>query len=103
MQKKITKSTINSFIRKNRDCVLVKTLSQFDGMVDCVMPQESDFTKMQFILDSEGKEHPSVRSARLYSGSVYTSYENNGMVGYEIDDSCGTYIIAIKSLEVVNA
>ena len=36
--KKITRTTLKSFLKKNEGMILSKTTSRFDGMVDCVMP-----------------------------------------------------------------
>jgi hypothetical protein len=46
MTRKITIAGLKSFIRKNRDDLYVKTLSDFDGMTDCVQPVEMDFVKV---------------------------------------------------------
>jgi hypothetical protein len=46
MTRKITIAGLKSFIRKNRDNLYVKTLSDFDGMTDCVQPVEMDFIKV---------------------------------------------------------
>lgn len=38
--KKITMATVKAFVKKNINQLHVKCCSRFDGMVDCVMPNQ---------------------------------------------------------------
>jgi hypothetical protein len=95
--KKITLTTIKSFIKKNSE-LYIKNLSNFDGMVDCVMPsQETGFRK------AERKEWCSdntlgiirawfVRNSRV----SFEVYEDDYCKGYKVYNCCGSFILATK-------
>ena len=104
MQKKITKATVKSFIRKNRQNLLIDVKSRFDGMVDCVMPVEGAFITCKqterYLENTYGIEFA------WFVGSgddKFEAYEENGFKGYKVYNCCGSFILAIKSLEVVYA
>jgi hypothetical protein len=92
--KKITKSTIKSFINKNIDNIYVKVLSSFDGMVDCVMPVEMDFRKE--IVDKTTSNYSytlGVRGVYICGGDLYRIYEDEKYTGYECYNCCGSFLI----------
>jgi hypothetical protein len=101
MNKKITKTTIKSFVKKNFDNLHIKRLSAFDGMVDCVMPIEDTFNKAQ-----KSQRNPyytlGIDNAWFCGRELYRPYNDNGFVGYEVYNVCGSFILAIPS-EVTNA
>lgn len=45
--KKITLAGLKSFIRKHKDNLYIKVKSDFDGMVDGVMPVDMDWQKVE--------------------------------------------------------
>lgn len=97
MEKRITLATIKSFIKKNQNGLYIKTKSDFNGMTDCVEEVKSDFkrispakTASQYNLGITGAWF--VGSSRDY----FTKYEDDFMVGYEIYNSCGSFILAFQ-------
>jgi len=99
MDKKITLATVKSFIKKNRAHLLIKKSSSFDGMTDCVMPVESEFTPA--LQPDEGrnfKETLGIHGAWFVFGSrdYFYPFEQDGLVGYRVSNCCGSFTLAIK-------
>ena len=94
--KKITKATFKSFIKQNHDKLYVKHCSQFDGMVDCVMPIEGYFHRIN--PTTEHMEHSfGIAGLWLVGGRDYFSfYEDSNYIGINVYNCCGESIIAIK-------
>lgn len=95
---KITKATFKSFIRKNRENLLIKRTSSFDGMCDGVMPTgETEFIKAeseQYNLENTVGIH----GVWLVGGSrdYFTAYEQNGIKGIHVYNCCGSFTIGVK-------
>jgi len=87
---KPTIATVKSFIKKNKDQLYIKVSSNFDGMVDCVIPAKSEFTKVDQI-NMEEKYTLGIKGAWFVGNSrdYITPIEN----GYEIYNSCGSFIL----------
>ena len=85
-------ATVKSFINKNSNDLFVKVKSSFDGMTDCVQDIKDDFkkTSKEDTLGHNGVYI--VGSSRDY----ITCFENENYKGFEIYNSCGCGIIAIK-------
>jgi len=96
--KKITKATIKSFIKKNIDNLFVNIESNFDGMVDCVMPCSNGFAKIQKSKDINNKNTMGIPGVWFVDSSrnYFLSYENKNFLGFECANSCGNWIIAIE-------
>jgi len=98
--KKVTMATIKAFIRKNRNNLLIKNLSDFDGMVDCVMPaNDTGFRKAQE--PEQGRNHENCLGIRgawfvLGGGDRFSPFEDNGVIGYEVYNCCGNFVIGIQ-------
>lgn len=94
--KKITAATVKSFIKKNRANLFINVKSDFDGMTDSVERRTDGFKKAkeeahhEATLGIEGVWF--VGSSRDY----FTAYETATMTGYEVSNSCGTWICAIE-------
>lgn len=93
---KPTVATLKSFIRKNSDNILIRVKSSFDGMEDGVREYSGGFrpiTNSKQVCDNNlGYEGVwLVGSSRDY----VTHYSKDGMVGYEVHNCCGTWIVAI--------
>jgi hypothetical protein len=99
--KKVTLATIKSFVKKNAGKLLISTGSRFDGSVDCVMPcADKSFTPV--IMNDDGEYMMKatlgiqgawfVRDSRDY----FTPFEKDGLVGYEVYNSCGCFSLAVK-------
>jgi hypothetical protein len=94
-----TLTTIKSFIRKNPD-LYINNLSNFDGMVDCVMPCEDRGFRKATAPD-QGYNHENklgIQGAWFVFGSrdYIRSYDDDRFSGYEISNCCGHFILAIK-------
>jgi hypothetical protein len=96
--KKVTRATIKSFIRKNLNNLYVRNDSRFDGMVDCVMPVRGDFTEAE-VTDRMSDNTLGINGLWLVGSSrdYFKPFNNGEFEGYEIHNSCGSSIIAIKS------
>lgn len=90
---KPTIATLKSFLRHNSQNLYIKVRSNFDGMVDCVMPVEDDYRKVDS-LDWNDKHTLGIKGAWLVGQSrdYITSIPN----GFEIYNSCGTWEIIKK-------
>ncbi len=98
--KKVTRASIKSFIKKNRKSLYIKVKGRFDGMVDCVV---SD-TESEFIQAGQ------VESGLQYENNLgvmglwlvgrgrdyFDIYEDDGYTGIEYLNSCGSGIVVIK-------
>ena len=94
---KITKATFKAFLRKNEGKLFILEKSRFDGMVDCVMPNEN------------AKFNPMVKTDRIHennlgyngvwlthSGNSFSEYNQNGMKGIAVYNCCGSFVVATK-------
>ena len=95
---KATLATIKSFIRKNRENLLVAEKSHFDGMVDCVMP-----TGDKTFAPAHTAEYPcdnnfGIAGVWFVFGSRdwITPFEKDGLRGFNIYNCCGECEIAVK-------
>ena len=95
-----TMATVKSFIKKNQNNLYIKNLSNFDGMVDCVMPcDDKGFRKAQ--APEQGRNHEnclSIRGAWFVLGGDDRVYEfsDGQFEGYEVYNCCGNFILAIE-------
>lgn len=95
--KKITKATFKSFIKKASDNLLLKKLSEFDGMEDGVRPVKDEFCKAV-------KTEDNIKNTLGYIGiwlvgssrDYFSHFENDNYVGIKYYNCCGSGIIAIK-------
>lgn len=97
MEKKITLATIKSFIKKNRNGLFINVKSDFNGMTDCVEDVKGGFKKIT-PSTNENKYNLGISGAWFVGGSrdYFTAYSDDFMVGYEIYNSCGSFILAFQ-------
>jgi len=95
--KKITLTTIKSFIKKNKDQLFIEKKNEFDGMVDGIMPTEGGFKKAfesktysEYNLGLAGAWF--VRNSRDY----FTPFEDDQFKGFKVSNCCGSFILAVK-------
>jgi hypothetical protein len=95
--KRITKSTVKSFIRKNYKNLFINVRSSFDSMTDGCQWRNTGFRKIQpdencidYTLGIKGAWF--VGSSRDY----FTAYSENGFTGYQVSNSCGLFILAVQ-------
>lgn len=95
---KITKATFKSFVKKNRESLLILTKSYFDGMID----GRASTGNTEFVSVKEA-EYPhennlNIQGVWLVGGGrdYFTSYEKDGVRGLEVSNCCGSFIIGVK-------
>lgn len=99
--KRVTLATIKSFINRElgNNNLYIKRLSDFDGMVDCVMPKNGEeFTKAEKLgHDKESKYNNGVGGAWFVGQSrdYFRAYVDEKYVGYEVYNCCGSFILAM--------
>lgn len=103
--KKATIATVKSFIRKNADQAFINVKSSFDGMTDSVESLNGGFKPLQKnerqgVFTTDHKSNPSLGFNGVWfvgsSRDYVQPYENDNMQGYEVSNSCGSWIIAIR-------
>lgn len=96
---KITLATFKSFVKKNRENLLVKVGSSFSGMTDMCEPVDDHFTP------AEDNDHFPTKNS-LGIGGIYLVgssrdrfryFENENLVGIEVYNACGNFTVAVKS------
>jgi hypothetical protein len=94
---KITLATLKSFIRKNKNNLYVQVVSDFKSMVDMVTPVKDDF---RLATQNEKQNEHTLGISGLWlvgqSRDYITAYEDENFKGYEIYNSCGSSILAVK-------
>ena len=100
--KKITKSTIKSFIKKYEGKILIKIGSQFDGMTDGVETVKDEF-KLAKKAESNLDYNLGIAGAWFVGQSrdYFTAWETEELKGYHVSNSCGSFDIAIKKSDEV--
>ena len=96
--KKITKATVKSFIRKNINELYVKTISDFNGMTDCIEQVENNFKKVVGNLDFKCENTLGLNEVWFVNGSGdrFAEYSTDDFCGYITSNCCGSWIVAIK-------
>lgn len=85
-------ATVKAFIRKNADRLLVKELSDFNGMTDSVERVEMDWKEISADLALGAEGVWLVGNSRDY----VTPYETETHTGFKIYNCCGSGVVAIK-------
>jgi hypothetical protein len=97
MEKKFTKASLKSFVKKNFDNLLVKQISDFDGMQDCVVHASNpEFRPVQ--KSAIASEHTlGVQGLWLVGSSrdYLRRYEANGLVIVSVSNACGRTELAV--------
>ena len=95
-----TMATVKSFIKKNQGKLYIKNLSDFDGMVDCVMPcNDKGFRLAQ--APEVGRNHENCLGIRgawfvLGGGDRVYEFSDGQFEGYEIYNCCGNFFLAVE-------
>lgn len=98
MQKRITKSTFKSFIRKNPGKLFINKRSQFDGMIDAVeYNRNSTFVKTT-AAEYTHENNFGIQGVWLVNGSrdSFSEYEDVEFKGIHVYNCCGSFILATK-------
>lgn len=102
--KKITLSTVKSFIKNNRDNLFINVKSSFDGMTDCCESQYDGFVKVLNDKDKFFHSNSLGIAGAWFVGSsrdYFSPYEALGMKGISVSNSCGHFVLAIKVTNLV--
>jgi len=96
--KKITKTTIKSFIKNNLDNLYIKNNNSFDGMVDGVTECKNRAFKKAEKSEKHNEHRLGIEGAWFVGSSrdYFSAYEYNGFKGYEISNCCGNFILATR-------
>ena len=100
MTKKITRATFKSFVKKNRENLHISCISSFNGMTDGVDYVENE----QFIpvVSSTVNEHHTLGINGVWlvgqSRDLFSHYKKDGFEGIEVYNSCGSFIVAVKTI-----
>ena len=95
--KKITKATFKSFVRRNRDNLLISNKSDYSAMDDCVMPCSGKF-RVAEKSDRDADCSLGINGIWLVNGSRdwFTAFETEEMIGIEVSNCCGSFTVAIR-------
>lgn len=97
--KKITLATLKSFAKRNASDLFSNEKSDFDGMVDCVMPSENQgFKKTEYLPEKTGYYRTGIHGIYTVGSSrdYLTFYEDANFIGIRVSNCCGCSILAIK-------
>jgi hypothetical protein len=100
MNKKVTIATVKAFIRKNRNALLVRVASSFDGMTDCVEPtSDRNFIQAQEAYHKSMKHNMEINGVWFVNGSrnYVSPLFADGYSGFEVYNCCGKWAVAIKA------
>jgi hypothetical protein len=95
--KKITLATVKSFIRKNPN-LYINCKSSFDGMVDCVMPNDNQGFEPIKPSDRNSSNTLGIEGAWfvLGGGDRFYPHEDDNFEGIEVYNCCGSFILATR-------
>ena len=101
--KRVTRATIKSFIAREfkANNLYIQNKTNFDGMVDCVMPSQNQaWSKAVMTNDAMYKHNLGVSGAWFVGQSkdYFMPYSDDNYIGYEVHNSCGSFLLAIKRI-----
>lgn len=95
--KKITLSTVKSFIKKNSDNIYINIRSEFNGMIDGLSFYNNGFVKAK--KESQDKSYTLGISGAYFVGNsrdYFSKFEDDNFEGIQVINSCGKFILAVK-------
>jgi hypothetical protein len=100
--KKITLATVKSFMRKNAANLFVKTKSEFDGMVDCVMQNEGATFRACGNMFRENNQNTFGLPGVWFVGSGGSrqwcyAFNAEGFEGFSVSNCCGSFVVAVPA------
>ena len=98
MSTKITLSSVKAFIRKSSPLYIMEKTS-FDGMTDCCEPCGDKSFHLAFRTDKWVENTLGIQGAWFVKGSrdYFRPYLEGEFTGIEVSNSCGHFILAVKS------
>lgn len=96
---KITKATFKSFVKKNRDNLMILSKSNFDGMSDCVMSTGQTAFVKAVNTDNPHENNLGINGIWLVGGSrdYFSAYDKDGYKGIDVYNCCGHFVVAVKA------
>jgi hypothetical protein len=94
--KKITRATLKSFINKNRDRLLVRQDSTFDGMDDCIRTVKD--RAFQPIKPADHQKNTlGIQGVWLVGDSrdYFEAFNADGLEGIRTFNCCGSFVVAV--------
>ena len=96
--KRVTLATVKSFAKKNAKSLCIKNLSNFDGMDDCVRNHNNPTFREATAVDVNVPYTWNIGAWFVGSSRDYfNTYNQDGFFGYEVSNSCGSFVLAIKN------
>ena len=99
LKAKPTLASLKSFIRKNRNDLLLKVTSSYSCMIDgCEYYKEATFTPVQNT-DRDAKYTLGISGVWWVangSRNYITPFDNGEYLGYEVSNCCGNFTLAVK-------
>jgi hypothetical protein len=95
--KKITLSTVKSFIRKNSGNLYIDIRSEFNGAIDGLSFYNQGFVKAE--KDKQDRSYTLGINGAYFVGSsrdYFSAFENEQFQGITVLNSCGKFILATK-------
>lgn len=98
-KKKITKATVKSFIKNNKEGLYLRVDSHFDGMTDCVERVDNNGFEKANLLSPEDRNYDyrlGIQGAWFVGDSrdYFKFYEDKEFTGIDVWNSCGSFVIA---------
>ena len=97
--RKPTRATLKSFINKNRESILVKVASSFNGMTDGVEDTGSSEFSKAHDTERNAKHTLGITGVWLVLGGrdFITPLQQDGYTGYTVTNCCGKFSVAVKN------
>lgn len=98
-RKKITLATFKSWMRKNEGRILINVKSEFDGMIDgCESCRDGFRALMPATARNSSAHNLGFNRCWLVLGGrdYFERYEDDGLIGIEVSNSCGRFIVAVN-------
>ena len=99
--KKTTMATVKAFMKlaASKGKLYLSTRSDFDGMVDCVMPCEDknfyNVSKHLTFQASKSNTYGLPGAWFVHSRNWVSVYRDQDFIGYTIHNCCGSFVLAI--------
>lgn len=96
---KITRATFKSFIAKNRERLLIRCESDFDGMTDCVEQAHNPQFKAATPAEIAHENTLGINGVWLVGQSrdYFQEFSENGLSGIHVYNCCGSFTVAVAS------
>jgi hypothetical protein len=94
---KVTRANFKSFIHKNRENLLIKVDSNFDGMVDCVMPVDDVYEPIK-ATDNNISHTFGIAGVWLVGNSRdwFDTFDDGVLQGISVSNCCGNFRVAVR-------